>query len=207
MKKLIIPSIIANSQKELNERIKKIESEFYHLDIMDGKFVKNKSLWFSWILTRGRKYEAHLMVKNPEIWITKNWKKVDTIIFHLESGENPEEMIKLIRSKRKKVGIAINPKTSVEKVKPFLNKISIVLVMAVNPGKYGSRFLPKALEKVKDLKKLNKKIDIEVDGGMNLENIRKASKTGANRFAVGSYLQNSENPKKAFEELRRILKT
>lgn len=202
MKKRVIPSIIAESQKELNERITKVSSRIYQLDVMDGKFVSNKSLMFDFKVSKEKKYEAHLMVSNPESWILKNWKKVDTIIFHLESTKNPEKLIKLIKSKRRKVGIAINPKTSIEKLKSLFRKISIVLVMTVIPGKYGSKFLPKTLDKVKKLRKLNPSLNIEVDGGIDNKTIHKAFKSGANSFVVGSYIQKSEDPKKAFKNLK-----
>lgn len=206
MKKTIIPAIIAKSQKELDERIKKVSSNIYQLDIMDGKFVKNKSLMFNFSLLKGKKYEAHLMIKNPESWILKNWKKIDMIIFHLESTKNPEVLIKIIKSKKRRVGIAINPNTSFEKLEPYINKIDMVLIMTVNPGKYGSKFLPKTIEKIKKLRKLKPKLNIEVDGGIDIKTIKLVNKMGVNRFVVGSYLQKSEDPKKAIDALRKIIK-
>ena len=204
MKRVVIPSIIAKSQKELDERISKIDSNIYQLDFMDGKFVRNKSLMFEFKVPIGKKYEAHLMVSNPEAWVSKNWEKVDTIIFHFESVKNPEEMIRNIKSKKRNVGIAINPKTSVEKIKPFLDSVSLVLVMTVHPGRYGSKFLSRSLEKVKELRKLKPELNIEVDGGINDKTILRASKTGANGFVVGSYIQKSENPQKALKNLKEI---
>ena len=93
--KQIIPSLIATSQKELDKRFNKVKKHFkiFHLDIMDGKFVKNKSLFFDFKLPRGKlKYRAHLMVKNPKKWIKENWKKVDLIIFHIKSCKNDKEI-------------------------------------------------------------------------------------------------------------------
>ncbi len=204
MKKVIIPSIIAKSQKELDERISKIDSDIYQLDFMDGKFVKNKSLMFEFKIPKEKKYEAHLMISNPKDWISKNWEKVDTIIFHFESVKNPEEIIKLIKSKKRNVGIAINPKTPVKKLIPFLDEVSMILVMTVNPGRYGSKFLSRSLEKVKEIRKLKPELNIEVDGGINGKTIVRASKVGANSFVVGSYLQKSENAKKTLKELEKI---
>lgn len=202
MKRVVIPSIIAKNQNELDERISKVESSIYQLDFMDGKFVQKKSLMFEFNIPKSKKYEAHLMILNPKLWIEKNWEKVDTIILHFESSKNPEELIKLIKSKKRKVGIAINPKTSVKKIEPFLSKIDMVLVMTVNPGKYGAKFLSKMLIKIKELRKLKPKLNIEVDGGINDKNIHKAFKSGANSFVVGSYLQNSKNPKESLEKLK-----
>ncbi len=202
MKRVVIPSIIAKNQNELNDRISKVDSKIYHLDVMDGKFVNNKSLMFDFKVPSWKKYGAHLMVLNPKNWIEKNFNKIDTIIFHFETTKNPEELIKLIKSKRKKVGIAINPSTPVKKIEPFLNEVNMILIMTVNPGKYGSKFLPKMLNKIKELRKLKSKLNIEVDGGIDDKTIQKAFKSGANSFVVGSYLQKSENPKKSLMELK-----
>ena len=209
MKKQIIPSLIAKNQKELDKRFGKVKfhSKSFHLDIMDGKFVENKSLMFNFKLSKGKKYEAHLMVKNPEEWIKKNLKKTDLIIFHIESCENESEAKKIInriKSKKKKIGIAINPKTSVKKIIPFLNSIDMVLILTVKPGNYGARFLPNTLKKVKEIRKLKPKLDIEVDGGISEKTISLAGKSGANSFVSGSYLQKSLDVKKAIERLKII---
>ena len=108
MKKQIIPSLIAKNQKELDKIFDKVKphSKVFQLDIMDEKFVKNKSLMFNFKLPKGKKYEAHLMVKNPKSWVSKNWKKADLIIFHIESLKSNSEVrdvIKLIKSKRKNI--------------------------------------------------------------------------------------------------------
>ncbi len=207
MKKQIISSIIAKNQQELKKRIKKIINlKRFQLDVMDGKFVSNKSLLFNFELPRLKKYEAHLMIKNPEKWINKNYKKVDTIIFHIESTKNPLKIIKLIKNKKKNVGIALNPKTSINEIKPYLKNISLVLIMTVNPGKYGAKFLSSTLIKIEKLRKIKKDINIEVDGGINSETIIKVNKAGANLFVVGSYFQKSVNIKKDINKLKKIVK-
>ncbi|MBI2107469.1 ribulose-phosphate 3-epimerase [Candidatus Woesearchaeota archaeon] len=207
MKIQIIPSIIAKSQKELNKRIKRISrhAKLLQLDIMDGKFVKNNSINFDFRLFKKYKYEAHLMVNNPEEWIKKNSKKVNTIIFHIESTKKPNELINLIKMKNKKVGIALNPNTKIKKIKLYLDDINKVLVMTANPGKYGSKFLPSALKKVSLLRKIKPNLDIEVDGGINPKTIERAFKAGANNFISGSYLQKSRNQKKAVNKLQNII--
>ena len=211
MKPQIIPSIIAKNQAELNKRLSKIInlSSIIQLDIMDGKFVKNKSLWFDFKLPhKPRKtYEAHLMVKEPLIWVNdkKNIKQVNTVIFHIESIGYPDEIISLIKSKHKKVGIALNPSTPVNKVKPYLSKISQITTLAVNPGKYGSRFLPSVLNKVKQLRKLKPNLNIEVDGGLGDKHLKEAKKAGANMFISGGYLQNTKNSREAYGKLKRLI--
>lgn len=207
MKKQIIPSIIAKNQKELNERFEKVKSlsNVFHLDVMDGKFVKNRSLMFDFKIPKNKNYIAHLMVENPENWINKNWRKADTIIFHLEATKNPGSVIGLIKSKKRKVGIAISPKTQVDKIGTYLKSVNIILIMTVNPGRYGAKFLPNTLKKVKQLRKLKKSLDIRIDGGINPRTIRSASRAGANSFVSGSYLQKAGNPEKAIEELKSLI--
>lgn len=210
--KQIIPSLIATSQEELCKRFDKVKNYFgtFHLDIMDGKFVKNKSLFFYFALPKKRfAYEVHLMINNPQGWIKKNWGKSNLIIFHIESFKNEKkikEVIKFIKSKRKKVGIAINPKTKVKKIIPYLDLIDRVLIMSVNPGKYGSKFLPNNLNKIKEIKKLKPKLEVEVDGGINDKTFAFVKKSGANKFVVGGYLQKSEDVKRDIKRLREILK-
>lgn len=203
MKPQIIPSIIAKSQKEFDERFSKIKNlgNTIHLDVMDGKFVRNKSLLFDLTLPR-KKYQIHLMVNNPEKYIEIIHGKAETIIFHLESTKNPRELIKLIRKKKKKVWIALSPKTNVKRAEPFLKDIDGVLIMTVSPGKYGAGFLSRNLRKVKEIRKLNQKVEIGVDGGINEKTIKKAKKVGANVFTVGSYLQKAEKPKGAIKKLK-----
>ena len=204
MKPQIIPSVIAKSQKEFDKRFSKIKnlSNTIHLDVMDGKFVKNKSLLFDLTLPR-KKYQIHLMVKNPERYIKIIHGKAETIIFHLESTKNPKKIIKLIKEKRKKVWIALNPKTKSKEIEPYLSSVDGVLIMTVTPGKYGAKFLPESLKKVKEIRKMNKRIKIGVDGGINDKTIKMVEKIGVNFLTVGSYLQKAKNAKKSI----RILKT
>jgi len=201
----IIPSIIAKNQKELNARLRKVSghARIVQLDVMDGKFVKNKSLIFDFNLPRGRmKYEAHLMMKDPQNWIKKNSRKVDVIIIHAESSVDILELIKLVKSKKKRVGIAINPRSSVASIRSYLGKTNMVLVMTVHPGKYGAKFLPAMLSKIKQLRGLKPEMNIEVDGAVSDKTISRLRKSGANSFVVGSYLQKSGDVGKAIKGLR-----
>ena len=207
--KSIIPSIIAKSQKELDERFEKVKSaSMIHLDIMDGKFVRQQSLNFPFKLPREKRdYQAHLMVKHPLAWIDKNAHKVDTIIFHIESYNKfakIEETIDLIKKHHKKVGIALNPLTPVKSIQHLAKKINLVLLMTVRPGKYGSRFIPSALKKANKIKSFNPKIKIQIDGGINDKTIVRARKY-ADAFVSGSYVKNAESSKEAIRELSGIV--
>ena len=208
MKKEIIPAIIAKSQKEMEERINHVKDavEWLQLDVMDGKFVPNTSLNFDIILPKTScMYEAQLRVSNPEEWIIKNHEKVDIIIAHFESSKNPGKVIELIKSKDKKASFAINPETTVEKIKPYLNKLDHILVMTVNPGFYGSKFLPETLAKVTELRSLRPQMEIEVDGGITDETIAQADSSGANLFVSGSFIQKNSRTKDAVGKLRSLL--
>jgi len=202
--KKIIASIIAKDQKELNERVKKVRGyvKTIQLDVMDGKFVPNKSINFKFNKSRGIEAEAHLMIRNPIKWVKENWKKVDTVIVHLETISDAK-VIDYIKAKGLKPGIAINPETPIKKLKPYLNKINQVLVMTVNPGFYGSKFLPRTLNKIKELRKLKPRLNIEVDGGISDKTVKQVSKAGANYFCSGSYIQ--KDAKTAVKKLRELM--
>src|SRR3989344_7269937 len=207
MKHQIIPTIISKNQKELDYLIKKYEKYFncFQIDIMDGKFVENKSNWFNLKLLKRKKYEAHLMINNPDNWIKKNYKKFDVLIPNFEKINKPFELIKFLKNKNKKIRFAINPETKIEKLKPYLNYLDRVLILTVHPGKYGADFLPKTIDKIKKLRKIYKK-NIEVDGHINIKTIKLCKNSGANIFAIGSYIHNSKNIKESLKELKLILR-
>jgi ribulose-phosphate 3-epimerase len=210
MKKVIIPSVIAKTQRELDDIFSKIKdnARLLQLDIMDTIFVPNTSLDFDFWLPQGEyQFEAHLMIESPEKWIEKNWKKVDTIIAHYEAVKNPERIIESLRSKKRKIGFALNPETDVDQIKDYLDEIDQVLIMTVHPGFYGSKFLSETLVKVRKLRELKPELDIEVDGGINLETIEKVDEAGANMFVSGSYLINSENIQERIDILRNKINT
>ncbi|MFC1801212.1 ribulose-phosphate 3-epimerase [Nanoarchaeota archaeon] len=202
---MIIPTVVSNSQKDLEKRIKKVRkfAKRFQIDVVDGKFAKNVSFEFDFKLPQGLKYEAHLMVNDPMKWIEKHGHKVDMIIFHVEPVKDIGKVIKLIKSKKKKVGLGLKAKTPVSKIKKYFKRVDQVTVLTVNPGFYGSKFLPGPLKKIKEIKKGNKKIKIQVDGGMGPETIGLAKKAGADSFCVGSYLQKSRDVKKAIEVLKK----
>ena len=207
MRKQIIPSIIARTQEELDYRLDKIDfSSVIHLDVMDGKFVDNSSLDFDFNLFKiDHVFEAHLMIENPEEWIEKNWNKVDSFLVHIESCNDPIKLINIVKEKGKRIGFVLNPKISVDNITDFLGDIDQVLIMAVNPGFYGSRFLPEVLHKVKQLRALKSDLDIEVDGGINDKTIEEVSNAGANLFVSGSHIMNADDSEKIFNDLMLLL--
>jgi len=195
MKKIIVPAVIAKDQVELNAIFQKISGnvDLVQLDVMDGKFVLNHSLDFDFELDEKYKYEAHLMVKDPDFWIETYGKRIDTIIAHYEATPNPEKTIRIIKKLGKKAALALNPETEIEKVMDYLNDLDQVLIMTVQPGFYGSPFLPKVMGKITKLRELRPELDVEVDGGINPETVEMTSKAGANMFVSGSYLVKADN--------------
>jgi len=197
---------MTKNQKEMNAHFKKLSgvAKILHLDVSDGKFVPTKYNYFPFRLSSKFKYNTHLMVKEPLAWVKKFGSKVDAIIFHEEplSAKKVKEVIALIKKKRKKVGLALKPETKVNSIKDFISELDHVLILTVHPGFYGARYLKAPLKKIKLVKKLNPKIKVIVDGGMNPKTIKGAAKAGADYFVSGSFVTKSDNPKKAIRELR-----
>jgi len=208
MKKIIIPALIAKSQEELDKVINKVKDHFelIQLDFMDGKFVPNESINFDFKLPDTKcKYEAHLMVSNPEEWIEKHYQKIDMVLAHFESLKNPQKIINQVKNKRKQIGFVLNPETPVSKIEKYLDQLDQVLIMTVNPGFYGSSFLPEMVDKITELRNKASDLDIEVDGGVNDRTIGLVNNAGANMFVSGSYIVKSDDINKAIDTLKEIV--
>ncbi len=207
MKQLIFPSLMSRSQEELDADLKKLKKivKIVHLDVVDGLFAPNHSLDFGFKLPSGFKYNMHLMVKKPEVWIKKHWKQMDLFIPQLEEIKDVPAYIRWMRKGKKKVGFALKPETSVSEIKPYLKDCDYVLVLTVHPGFYGSKFLPSALKKIILLKKINPKVEVIVDGGMCPERVGLAVKAGADYFVSGSYTTKADKPKERIKELMKVI--
>jgi ribulose-phosphate 3-epimerase len=208
MDKYIIPAIIAKNQEELYQRINKVKDyvDIIQLDFMDGFFVPNKSIDFDFNLPDVKcKFEAHLMIKHPLNWILKHHSKVDMILVHFETLINPQKVIDNARNEGKQIGFVLNPDTPLDKIFNYLNQLDQVLIMTVNPGFYGSPFLPEVVDKISDLRERAPFLDIEVDGGITNKTIKIVDEAGANMFVSGSYIVNSDDVKKSVQNLKNIL--
>lgn len=194
--KILSPSILAADLLNLGNEIKKIENsgaQYVHIDIMDGVFVPNISFGMP-IISAVRKHtnlvlDVHLMITKPNRYLQEFIDcGADIITFHLEALNNEEiiEACQYIHSKGKKVGISIKPKTPSEAIFPYLEMVDMVLIMTVEPGFGGQSFMFETMEKVKMLRQRNKSIDIQVDGGINLDTIKIADESGANVFVLGT---------------------
>lgn len=208
MKKIVVPAVIAKDQEELEGILEKIpgNTDLIQLDIMDGHFVPNHSLDFDFRLPRGKfTYEAHLMVRNPDKWIESFGERMDTIIAHFESPATSPAVIKRIKDIGKKAALALNPETEVEQIPGYLDALDQVLIMTVNPGFYGSPFLPEVLTKITKLRQIRPELDIEVDGGIKPETIVRVDQAGANLFVSGSYLIKSDNMQDRINALYKMI--
>jgi len=205
MKPLIVPAIIAESQEELDSMLVRLNGkvERVMLDVMDGKFVPSRSLDFDFRLPEGFEYEVHMMAVDPLERLSAMAGKVDIGILHVETLTDIRAAIEGVRELGLQLTLALNPGTEVDIIEPYLDKIDGVLVMTVDPGAYGGRYIPEALDKVRRIRELDPEIPIEVDGGMNVENSRAAREAGANVIASGSFILKSEDVEKALEALSR----
>jgi|TARA_B100002003_G_C14083491_1_gene521229 ribulose-phosphate 3-epimerase len=210
MKPLVVPSILVKNKTQLNKQTNSIKNKIklIQVDIIDNKFAKGKTIKLDQLKDiKNFNYEIHLMVKDPENYIQICKKlKSKIVIFHLEATKDPLDLIKEIKKQKMKVGIALNPQTKPEKVKPFINKVDQILVMTVHPGKQGQKFIKPMLKKIKKLRSWNKNIDIEVDGGINYKTIKESYKSGANKFVIGSLMFKNKQPLKVYKELNKLLK-
>ena len=200
----VSPSILSCDFSKLKEDIDSIVNhvEYLHIDVMDGVFVNNISFGIPVIKSIRPYYDivfdTHLMIVNPERYIDAFASSgADLITFHIEATCDPMNVINLIHEKGLKAGISLRPKTNVNDLKPYLDKVELVLVMSVEPGFGGQKFDPSAIEKIKWLKEQkvinNYNYEIEVDGGINGETGKLCLEAGADVLVSGSYIFNANN--------------
>ena len=204
----ISPSILASDYANLESELKKIESsDLIHVDVMDGHFVPNISIGAPVVAAIKKvcvvPFDVHLMISEP-LRYAEDFAKAgaDIICFHVESDDDTGETIDKILSLGKKAALAVKPKTGVDAVMPYLDKLSMVLIMTVEPGFGGQSFMTEVMPKIEALRAAGYKGDIEVDGGVNPETIKIAAAAGANVFVAGSAVFRSENPAATIALLR-----
>ena len=207
----ISPSILSADFSKLGydvDRVEKGGAEYLHIDVMDGVFVPNISLGAP-IQKSVRKqskmvFDTHLMIIDP-IRYVEDFAKAgsDIVTIHLESCDNVAETLDKIHSLGMKAGLSIKPKTPVEALKPFIGKFDMLLIMSVEPGFGGQSFIPESLDKIKEARKLLPDLDIEVDGGINADNINDVVKAGANILVAGSAVFGKEDVAEAIAILRK----
>jgi len=219
MKKIqISPSILSSNFSELSKEIKRLEkggADMIHVDVMDGHFVPNLTIGPP-VIKALRNYstlpfDVHLMISPVHKYI-KDYADAgaDIITIHPEATDNLEESINLIKKLNKKIGLSLNPNTPINVIKKFLSSIDLVLIMSVYPGFGGQKFIPKVIDKIKELKnikdKQNIKFDIEVDGGIDFDNSKLVVEAGANILVSGTtiFKNNNGDIKKNIQTLKSI---
>ena len=206
MKKIqISPSILSADFSQLGNEIKRLEeggADMIHVDVMDGHFVPNLTIGPPVIKALRKqcsiKFDVHLMISPVHKYIEAYADAgADIITIHPEATENLEESISKIKSLDKKVGVSLNPESRLDLITNYLEKIDLVLIMSVNPGFGSQKFMPEVLDKVKQLKEIKSKrnmnFDIEIDGGINFDNCQSAIEAGANILVSGTTVFKSNN--------------
>lgn len=216
MSHLVAPSILSADFSNLKKDIEMIntsQADWFHLDVMDGVFVPNISFGFP-VIKQIKKHttkplDVHLMIIEPERYF-KMFKEVgaDILSFHVEASKDLGQNIQMIKDLGMRAGIVIKPKTPVNQVADVLSEVDMVLVMSVEPGFGGQKFIEGSYKKITDLKNLiiqkNSGALIEVDGGVNLENAGKLVDVGADILVAGNTIFSADDPVKTIEELKRF---
>ena len=184
----------------------------FHIDVMDGNFVPNISFGFPIIEAIRSKtakiFDCHLMIARPEEYVERFCNAgCDMVSFHIEATNHADRVIQIIKNSGKKAGIVLNPQTPIESVKYLLPKLDYVLIMTVNPGFGGQKFIPEMLDKIEELAKIREEKGysflIQVDGGVNVETSKLCRDKGADLLVCGSFLFGAEDKEKTLGELLR----
>lgn len=217
MKNILSPSLLAADFTKLGQQLEQIEkggAQYIHLDVMDGIFVPNISFGIPVIQSIRKSsnliFDVHLMIVEPERYVEAFRKAgADIINFHIEATKDSASTLSKIKSLGAKTGITIKPNTPVSEIVPYLENVDMVLIMTVEPGFGGQKFMADKMEKVTELVKIreqkNLKFDIEIDGGVNINNVKEILDTGVNVIVAGSAVFGAEDVESRTKEFLNIL--
>ena len=206
MIKISTSILSSNNRVDSIKKLNDTNCNYIHIDVMDNKFVQNYQFPIEeinkLIPLSSNKSDIHLMVEDPLTYINKiNNSNIEYITIHYEINDNIDNILQTIKNKGYKVGLAIKPKTKIDEVKEYLNKIDMLLIMSVEPGYGGQSFIPNTINKINELKQLNKDLTVEVDGGINDKTIKQIYDI-SDIAVVGSYIINQIDYNKAINNLK-----
>ena len=206
----IVPAILTDDAAALRQMVQSIKSvvDWAQVDIMDGEFVPSKSI--GWQAVKAAKlpfdWEAHLMVKEPETYFSGfKAARARRVIFHFEAASDPCAVIETARKLGLDVGMAINPGTPVAAIAEFLPLLDSILLLSVNPGFYGAKFIPEVLDKVGEIRALAPELSIGIDGGIKDANILEVAASGVDDICVGSGIFLGADPAACYRHLQDVV--
>jgi ribulose-phosphate 3-epimerase len=205
----VIPALLTDDPGTLEKMVRQAETftDYIQLDIMDGQFVPSRSVSASDLarIPIRLTWEVHLMVYNAEEYFSDFYKAgAQRVIFHYEAAPSPKPVINSARDLGLGVGLALNPETPVAAVMPFIGDIDSILLLSVNPGFYGSPFIPEVLDKVAELRTARPEIEIGIDGGIKESNIAQVARTGVDAICVGSAISLQPEPGESYHHLQLL---
>lgn len=202
----VVPALLTDDPKALENMVRQAETftDYVQFDIMDGQFVPSRSITWEHLARLPMKlsWEAHLMVMHPEACLEDFQRTgAQQIVFHYEATSSPREVISLVRNLGLRVGLAINPETPISAILPLTSEVDSVLFLSVNPGFYGSKFIPAVLDKIVEFRRHQPGMEIGIDGGIKENNITRIARSGVNTIYVGSAISLHPQPGESYRHL------